>query len=148
MERKLENVENIEEMIDTKILFENGTYEIYTSFKGLPTTYANLFVDTKRHQYFIELSTGELSAESGVKFLVERLKDNFVNRIAECTNKESLIYRANPNAINLLCGPTILDDRKVMKSIVELFRDCSLSYTEKEILEETGDTLGFYPQMR
>lgn len=132
----LKEVKNIENKIKTDILFENGTYEVYTCFKDLPTTYANLYVDTKRHQYFIETSEGELSAPSGVEFLVQRLRNEFVSKIAECTDKDSLVYRANPNAINSLNGSTLLCDNDIMKKYVTENSDVSMSYNEKEILAE------------
>ena len=139
---------NLDEFIKMEILFENGTYEIHTYFEAYPQTNATLMVDTKRHQYFITCSQGELSSKRGVKVLIDKLKTDFVDKIAEYTNKESLTYRSNPNARDLQCGSTNYNDNEVMKNIITIFSECSMSYKEKSILEEKGDCLGFYPTLR
>lgn len=148
---KSENIttqEKPEEHVKMNILFDKGTYEVYTYLEDAPTTYANLFVDTKRHQYFIEKSEGKLSSKSGVEYLVEKLKDNFVSKIAECTNKESLSYRSNSSTIDSLCGPTLLSDSYTMNNLVKLYNDCSISYIENAVLEKKDATLEVYDSIR
>lgn len=128
-------VNDIENHVEMDIKFDKGTYEIYLNFKEMPTTYANLFVDTKRHQYFIEKSEGEFSAETGVEYLVSFLRDNFVTKIAKCNDVESLEHRSKLYTIDSLCGPTLRDDRGIMDQIIELFPEYSMSYTERDVIE-------------
>ena len=144
------NVNNIEKEIKTEILYEcsqtKGIYEIYTYFKREPEIFANLFIDTKRHQYYFNLPEGDLADSKTVEFLVERLKENILDVIAEYSNEDSLEYRSGKEeSRKKLYGATnkACDDRE-MKGFIELFSENAKTYEELKEEEEYNKNLSNY----
>lgn len=144
------NVKDIKKEIKTKILYDcsqtKGTYEIYTCFRREPAIFANLFIDTKRHQYYFELPEGDLADSKAVDFLVERLKENILDVIAEYSNKESLEYRTGKEeSRKKLYGSTnkACDDKE-MKGFIELFSENAKTLEEIKEEQEYNKNLSNY----
>lgn len=133
----IESIENIEEKVGMDILYEKGgTYEVYTYFKDHPSIYAYLFVDTKRHYYYIEKSTVKDSEQSRVEYLLKNLKLSFITKIAKCADRESLECRSKSFTYDSLHGPTLSGvDRKVMEHFIKWHPECSMTYTQKDIID-------------